>query len=247
MSKILIVLVLAAALMIPLPARAGKTLRVAVDIGHSPESKGAPSARSKPEYEFNRKMAFAVIRELRRDRRIESVIINPEGEDITLQRRAELVNSAHPDLLISIHHDSVRPGYLTNWTYKGAPAQFCDKYFGFSIFVSDKNNRAEASRSFALRLGKAMRDSGFPASAHHAEMMQGEGKEPIDARVGVYRFDGLVVLKDAACPAVLLECGIIRNRSEEMLLRNRAYRLRIARTVRSAVSGFKVKNTPHRK
>lgn len=247
MSRIPTILVMAAALMIPLPACAGKALRVAVDIGHSPESKGAPSARNKPEYEFNREMAFVVIRELRRDRRIEPVLINPEGEDISLQKRAELVNSVRPDLLISIHHDSVKPGYLTDWTYKGAPAQFCDKYFGFSIFVSDRNARSEASRSFALRLGKAMRNSGIPASTHHAEMVQGEGKEPIDARVGVYRFDGLVVLRETACPAVLLECGIIRNRTEEMLLRNRAYRLRIARAIRSAVSGFKMKNTAHRK
>ena len=55
---------------------------------------------------------------------------------------------------------------------------------------------------------------------------------------GVYRFDELAVLKNAKCPAVLPEYGIMRNRSEETLLRNRAYRQRIAGAIASAVSAF---------
>ena len=36
-----------------------------------------------------------------------------------------MINAAAPDLLISIHHDSVQPIYLSEWTWKGAPALFC--------------------------------------------------------------------------------------------------------------------------
>ncbi|MFZ2448694.1 MAG: N-acetylmuramoyl-L-alanine amidase [Syntrophobacteraceae bacterium] len=215
-----------------------RAFSVAVDTGHSRETVGTISARNRPEYEYNRKMALLVCRELNKNPRIRAFPINPDGEDITLQRRAELINQARPDLLISIHHDSVRPDYLSNWTHRGVTAQFCDKYWGYAAFISDKNGQAKASRSFAAVLGERMRKAGFIPSAHHLEMAEREGRQPVDAEKGIYRYDNLVVLKDVKYPALLLECGIIKNRSEELLLRNRAYRLRMARAVRSAVELF---------
>jgi len=94
------------------------------------------------------------------------------------------------------------------------------------------------SRSSAIALGSELRKSGLVPSSHHSERIGGEGKKPVDRRAGVYRFDDLAVLGRVRCPAVLLECGIIRNRSEETLLRNPAYRRRIAEAIASAVSEF---------
>ncbi len=220
---------------------ATKRFKVAIDIGHTPGEKGTLSARNRAEYDFNRKMALEVFRKLKKDPRFEVFIINPRGEEISLESRIKMINAAVPDLLISIHHDSVQPIYLSEWTWKGAPALFCDKYRGFSIFTSDKNIKRGQSRSFAITLGNEMRKSGFIPSVHHSEPISGEGKKLIDERAGVYRFDELAVLKNAKCPAVLLECGIIRNRSEETLLRNRAYRQRIAGAI---VSPFQHSSTP---
>jgi N-acetylmuramoyl-L-alanine amidase len=218
--------------------RAAKKFNVAIDIGHSPGETGTLSARNRAEYDFNRKMALEVFRKLKKNPRFRVFIINPEGKKISLEIRTQMINAAAPDLLISIHHDSVQPIYLSQWTWKGAPALFCDKYRGYSIFTSDKNVKWDQSRSFAITLGNEMRKSGFMPSAHHSEPISGEGKKFIDESAGVYRFDELAVLKNAKCPAVLLECGIIRNRSEETLLRNRAYRQRIAGAIASAVSAF---------
>ena len=183
-------------------------------------------------------MAIEVFRRLKKDPRVAVFLINPQGEKISLEARAEMINAAGPDLLISIHHDSVQPVYLSEWTWKGAPAQFCDRYRGYSIFISDKNVMRDAGRSFAAVLDNQLRKSGFVPSAHHSEPIRGEGKKPVDVRAGVYRFDDLSVLSHARCPAVLLECGIIRNRSEETLLRSRPYRQRMARSIASAVSAF---------
>ena len=218
--------------------RAAKKFNVAIDIGHTPGEKGTLSARNRAEYDFNRKMAMEVFRKLKKNPRFEVFVINPEGEEISLESRTKMINATLPDLLISIHHDSVQPIYLSEWTWKGAPALFCDKYRGYSIFTSDKNVKRGRSRSFAITLGNEMRKSGFIPSVHHSEPISGEGKKLIDKDAGVYRFDELAVLKNAKCPAVLLECGIIRNRSEETLLRNRAYRQRIAGAIASAVSAF---------
>ncbi|MEM5789762.1 MAG: N-acetylmuramoyl-L-alanine amidase, partial [Syntrophobacteraceae bacterium] len=80
---------------------------VAIDIGHSPQSNGARSARNRPEYDYNLKMATAVLGELNRSKRLRGFFINPSGEDITLARRAALIKEAAPGILVSIHHDSV--------------------------------------------------------------------------------------------------------------------------------------------
>jgi len=233
--RVALIILLAAAFLLPPRNCSAREFLVAVDIGHSPASKGTPSARNRPEYEFNRRMSLALVREINRSRRLRAVPINLEGEDITLSRRAEIINAAKPDLVISVHHDSVRPGLLSNWTYKGKPAQYCDRFRGYSIFISRKNGHPKASRLIALALGSEMRKAGFLPSNHHTEDVEGERREPVDAEKGVYFYDGLVVLKETKAPALLLECGIIRNRAEELFLRNRLYRSRMAKTVRAAI------------
>ena len=82
-----------------------------------------------------------------------------------------------------------------------------------------------------------MRKAGFLPSVHHAELIKGEARKPIDLQKGVYRFDNAAVLRETKSASVILECGIIRNRCEELFLRSRAYRQRMARAVRAAVKG----------
>jgi N-acetylmuramoyl-L-alanine amidase len=235
MQKIIIML---AALLFSLfsqPCHAQQVFNVAIDIGHSRDSVGALSARNRPEYVYNLKMAMTLLRELKKEPGLRPFIVNPEGSSISLRQRADLINGAGPDFLISIHHDSVQPVFLSEWVYKKTPATYCNKYRGYSIFISEKNAQPRLSRSYAIAIGKQLRNSGFFPSAHHAEMLKGESRLPIDSEAGVYRYDGLVVLQGSRCPAVLLECGIIKNRVEELLLRNPPYRKRLARALRSAV------------
>ena len=118
---------------------------------------------------------------------------------------------------------------------KGTPATYCDRFRGYSLFISEKNLQAGLSRSYAIAIGNRLRRYGFIPSVHHAEKINGESRQVIDSRAGVYRYDDLIVLKESLCPAVLLECGIIKNRTEELLLRNPVYRGRLARAIRSGV------------
>ena len=66
---------------------------------------------------------------------------------------------------------------------------------------------------------------------HHAEKITGENRELVDRKRGIYIFDDLIVLKTAAMPAVLLECGVILNREEEKRLTNRAYQDKMVKAV----------------
>jgi N-acetylmuramoyl-L-alanine amidase len=48
----------------------------------------------------------------------------------------------------------------------------------------------------------------------------------------------LVVLKTATMPAILLECGVIVNRTDEENLNNPAYRKRLVEAICRAVQDF---------
>ncbi len=212
-------------------------LTVAVDAGHSRTEPGALSARNIGEYTFNSKLAGLLPAKLK-DLHIKPVLINESGEDISLANRVDLINSVKPDLLISIHHDSVQPVYLSKWTWNGKSASYCDKYSGFSIFYSEKNENPSKSLRFAQLLGSALLKEGFRPSLHHAERIKGENRQIIDKEKGIYRFDDLVVLKAVDCPAVLLECGIIKNRSDELLLGGTPSQLRITDAIKKAIIEF---------
>ena len=73
---------------------------------------------------------------------------------------------------------------------------------------------------------------------HHAEQIPGEARNLVDEDFGLYEFDDLVVLKTAAMPAVLLECGVIVNRGEEASLQTPEIRYRIADAAAEAIMQF---------
>ena len=60
----------------------------------------------------------------------------------------------------------------------------------------------------------------------------------MDKDLGLYEFDDLIVLKTAAMPAVLLECGVIVNRSEEASLQTPEIQHRIADAAAEAIMQF---------
>ena len=45
----------------------------------------------------------------------------------------------------------------------------------------------------------------------------------LDETTGVYEFSDLVVLKSSSLPAILLECGVIIHREEEMMVQKPEY------------------------
>jgi len=198
-------------------ARAGdQGCVVAIDIGHSASAQGAVSARGVGEFVFNGNIANLLLEKIRGDGIDQAFIIDSNGK--SLQQRTESAKLQNANLLISIHHDSVQPSYLSTWRYDGAEHRYSDRFHGFSLFVSKKNPQAEESLQLARDIGSQLVKAGFSPSLHHAEKIKGENRELVDGKRGIYIYDDLIVLKTAAMPAVLLECGIIVNRQEETRL-----------------------------
>lgn len=211
---------------------------VFIDIGHSRRNSGAMSARGTGEYDFNKTIAELLLSTLQENGFSNAVIINRNGVDINLNSRVEIANRVKGSLLISIQHDSVQPQYISKWIYKGKMYSYSDEYSGYSIFYSDKNVQHRESLHFAKLLGEEMLKHGFTPTLHHAEKIKGENRELVDQKKGIYKFDDLVILKQTRIPAILLECGIIVNRQEELKLRDLAIQSKIVAAIMKSIIAF---------
>jgi N-acetylmuramoyl-L-alanine amidase len=213
----------------------GRSIRVAIDIGHTPGRPGATSAAGATEYTFNKRMALLIAEDLRRQPGVLVTVINPTGREISLLQRGDVANQANADLFLSVHHDSVNERYKVSRAVGGRISRQSDRFRGYSVFYSDKNAEPTASLEFAKLLGRALREQGLLPTAHHAEKIPGEGRDFVLPEYGVYRFPDLLVLKRARMPAVLLECGVIVHPQEEEELNTAERQGQIAAAVRTAV------------
>jgi N-acetylmuramoyl-L-alanine amidase len=205
--------------------------RVALDVGHTPAKPGAISASGVPEFRFNRALADAVAAALQH-RGIASVRLNPAAREVTLKTRTRKAQAAGATVFLSLHHDSAQPHYLATAANGYAST---DRFRGYSLFISGRNAKALASRRLADSVGAALRQAGFVPSLHHAEPIPGENRPLLDAGLGIYRFDDLVVLRTAPMPALLIEAGIIVNPAEEPWLASAEGRARLAEAIASGV------------
>ena len=187
---------------------------IIIDIGHTVEKPGVISARGNPEIIFNYLTGIIISKKLA-NKGFEVYL----SANMELSDRVKKIKKYNPDMVISIHHDSVQPHHLSTWKFEGKEYYYSDKFSGFSIFVSKKNDQFKNSLRFANLLGRFMTEAGLYSTYHHTEPVKGENRELLNKEYGVYRFDDLVLLK-STYPAVLLECGIIVNRSDELTLRS---------------------------
>ncbi len=235
----LIIIIALISLWAPLVWAAGspRDFIVAIDIGHTKKQGGALSAHGLDEYFYNKKVAALLLSELAKAGFKKSFIINESGDDISLIDRSIQADIRRADLFISIHHDSVQPEYLSTWCYKGKELCYCDLFKGFCILVNDNNSQAKNSLVWAGLLGAELLKQGFTPTLHHAEPIKGENRKLIDEEKGIYEYNKLVVLKNAKMPAVLLECGVIKNRQEEDAI-NGDYRSKLVKAIVAAVTQY---------
>jgi len=214
--------------------------RVLVDVGHTLEAPGALSARGVPEYDFNLRLAKQIEEKLIETGFTSTILLITNGPAKSgLTERVARANALSADLLISIHHDSVPQFLKEEWEYEGQKNSFCDRFNGHSIFVSHENPKRADSYAFARLLGRELKANGLHYTPHYSRAFMGKWRRDlVDAEVGVYRYDALIVLRTTHMPAVLLEAGSIVNRDEEVLLASTDHRQFIATSVVSAVDRF---------
>jgi N-acetylmuramoyl-L-alanine amidase len=224
----------------PAPSCARADFKVVLDVGHTPKSPGAKSARGVDEYVFNLRLAKVIDQALRDAGFAKTVLMITDGSAIrSLYARVAHANALEADLLLSIHHDSVPNKFLEKWEYNGKPETFSDRFKGHSLFVSDDNVDLKDSLLFGSMLGQQLKARGLQYTPHYTESYMGHYQHKLlDASTGVYRYDGLFVLKKTRMPAVLLEAGSIINRDEELVLETPERQQLIANAVVAAIDSY---------
>lgn len=197
---------------------------IVVDTGHTPQRPGATGASGRVEYLYNLDLSNAVARDLAalNDR---VARVSADGKEIDLARRTQQAPDA--DFFLSIHHDSMQQAWID--------AGWRRKYSGFSLFVSQRNPHYAQSLRCAQAIGEKLLSTGAKPSLYHATPIPGENRPLIDERLGIHRFDDLVVLKTAPMPAVLVEAGVIANPDEEKRLGEAETIARLANVIAQAV------------
>ncbi len=214
-----------------------KTLKVALDIGHSIKRPGAISARGKPEFTFNKRFVEEFISHNKANKNFEFFMINQSGKNIRLSTRTKIAAQKKADLFISIHHDSLNPKYIKKWTYNGTKQTYSNKFKGHSFFISEKNIKFKKSFDLAKKIATVFKEDGLTPTLHHAEPIKGENRTLLDKNLGIYEAP-FAVLKTAKMPAVLIELGVIKNKDEEKLLEKPAYRKKLIVNITKALNGF---------
>lgn len=203
---------------------AGSSLAdVALDVGHSLQRPGVTTASGRSEFSLNRALATAVARQLQA-RGIAVRQVGSDGHaDVLTNRTAAAADS---NLLVSLHHDSVRQDWLAD----------AARYHGFSLFVSHRNPQPAESLACARLIGKRLQAAGFVPSRYHAQPVRGENRPFADEAAGVHWFDDLVVLRSARSPAVLLEAGVVVNPADERLVTGEAGRARLSAAIATGIA-----------
>lgn len=220
--------------------------RVAIDVGHSQSSWGALSSRGIHEYRFNSRLARELLAAIRGAGYINSYLINEDGDlegKAGLHRRTEIANDKGANLFISIHHDSVQPMLLQDWSYQQKQLRYNDEIQGFSIIFSSSGRQQANSLHFARLLGDALLRNDFNPTDYHAMDIPGERRKLVDRDRGIYDIDFWVV-KQTEMPSVLFEAGMIVNRNEETNLDDPVFRARIIDSFVDSIRAFEQRQSP---
>jgi len=214
--------------------------RIVVDVGHTAEAYGALSARNDPEFGFNVVLAKLITTKLKAEGFAATRLLITDGKARpSLFKRVGTANDGRADLFLSIHHDSVPDKLLETWEFDGSTSYFSDRFSGHSLFVSQQNPHFATSLRLARMIGRQLKDQGLHYASQYTLPVMGRYRHQLlDKDVGVYRYDGLVVLSRTRSAAVLLEAGSIINRDEEMSMNSPERQEMIAGAVAAGIGEF---------
>lgn len=172
-------------------------------------------------------------------------VVEPTLKNLSLQERVNLSNNIiKPDLYIEVHHDAGEEKDFEQGVKEGDSSKWWEIMSGFSVhFNTDGNKSPEESQRLACILAEEMENQGFKPDTYHAKY---QGMKLIDEKnhPGVYLRNSpqsLYVLKNNDKPAVILECGYVRNPIEVKKMADPTYHEKVKNAISKAVERFSMK------
>ena len=186
---------------------------IMIDPGHGGTDKGAPGRSGLLEKNLNLSMALKLRTALRK---LGFQVIMTRAADLTLslQARADLCEKFRPDLFLSIHCNAASGKTITGIETFAMTPQGCA-----SSNDSKPGNTKSSGNAF---------DKNNYRLAYEIQKALLRNTEAEDRGVKHARF---FVLRNASCPAVLIETGFISNQREGALLNRADYQAKIVNAI----------------
>ncbi len=192
---------------------------IVVDAGHGGNDKGTSGKRSSEKY-----LTLIYAKKLQAKlQKLGYKVIMTRNSDTTLglERRSEIARNADADLFISVHMNWASPSTVSGvetfaLTPAGAPSS------------SDSTPRTTWYRGNAM-----VGNSGALAFSVQRSIVR--QLKPVDRGVKRARF---VVLTGNSCPAILIECGFVSNRTEENKLHSSDYQDKFAAAIADGINRY---------
>ena len=205
--------------------RTPKVIRtIVLDPGHGGTDRGA-QGRLGTEKTLTLDLAKRVQAELR-DKNLTVLLTRSTDRTVELDRRPEFAAGRRADLFVSIHLNSAGATADGIETYCLTPAGAVSTASPFEGW-GRKGTGSETGNTF---------DEQNCWLAHCLQKSLLAGTGAADRGVRRARF---LVIRDAPCPAVLLECGFLSNAGEEKKLVDPAYRDKLAQAIATGILTYK--------
>ncbi|MEE8445559.1 MAG: N-acetylmuramoyl-L-alanine amidase [Alphaproteobacteria bacterium] len=217
---------------------------IAIDPGHGGIDPGTVGVRGSKEKTITLAVALELKRQLEASGRYKVVLTRQGDTFVRLRDRISRARRAGAKLFISLHADSIR----NRATRGGSVYTLSERASDVEASaLAAKENRADAIAGVDLSrqsddvadilIDLAQRET-MNLSAKFANILVRTLAPEIRLLRNTHRFAGFTVLKAPDVPSVLFELGYLSNRVDELLLRRRSYRVKLAARVVKAVDRF---------
>jgi N-acetylmuramoyl-L-alanine amidase len=231
------------------PDEGNRDVIVAVDAGHGGQDPGAIGHGGTREKDVTLAIARALAERINAERGMRAVLTRDRDEFLELRDRIARAHTAHADMFVSVHADSIADRSIS----------------GASVYVlSAHGASSEAARVLAERenaadlMGGVLEDKGalrpvlldaaqtqiIGVSASAAERVVSALEGVGDVRRVQVQQAGFVVLKSPDIPSMLVETAYISNPQEERRLKSASQQARLADAIASGIRSFFVQNPP---
>ncbi len=232
------------------PGDGDRDVIVAVDAGHGGVDPGAIGRGGTREKDVTLAIARALAERINSEPGMRAVLTRNHDEFIELWDRIARARTAHADLFVSVHADSI-----ADRSVSGASVYVLSVHGASSEaakVLADRENAADLMGGVPIDdkgpLGAVLIDAvqdqiiGMSASAAERVMVALESVGEI--RKAQVQRAGFVVLKSPAMPSMLVETAYISNPGEERRLRSGEQQARLAQAIASGVHSYFVQYPP---
>lgn len=217
---------------------------IVIDPGHGGRDSGAIGVSGVYEKHLTLAMAKQLRALLQKTGKYRVMLTRDKDTALALYARRQFARKVNADLFISVHADSIRKPetrglsiYTLSERASDAEAEKLAERENKADIIAGLDLSGETQEVTDILIDLARRETNN-LSSFFAEKVVAELKTVVRLLPRTHRFAGFAVLKSPDVPSVLMEMGYLSNKDEERLLRQEAYRDKLAKSVLRAVNGY---------